>query len=109
MGIALRALAIFIEIIILITMFYFILNGVRLILLDMGITQKYSKVISMILIAIGFILATFFISHLTAFYPPVGGGYSDDSCYIRGIYWIQESCSGQFRRFIYGAFFCLLS
>ena len=74
MDIALRALAIFIEVIILMAMFYFILNGVRLLLFDLGITQKYSKVISMVLIAIGFILATFFISHLTAFYPPVGGG-----------------------------------
>jgi succinate dehydrogenase/fumarate reductase cytochrome b subunit len=73
MDIALRALAIFIEVIILIAMFYFILNGVRLILFDLGITQKYSKVITMALIAIGCVLAVFFISHLTAFYPPVGG------------------------------------
>ena len=74
MDIVLRAIAIFIEVIILIAMFYFILNGVRLILFDLGVTQKYSRILSVILIAIGCVLAAFFISHLTAFYPPVSGG-----------------------------------
>lgn len=74
MDMVLRAIAIFIEVIILMAMFYFILNGMRLILFDLGITQKYSKVISMVLIAVGCVIAVFLISHLTAFYPPVGGG-----------------------------------
>ena len=74
MDIVLRATAIFIEVIILIAMFYFILNGVRLILFDLGVTQKYSRILSVILIAVGCVLAVFFISHLTAFYPPVSGG-----------------------------------
>ncbi len=74
MDVVLRAIAIFIELIILLAMFYCILSGVRLILFDLGLPQKYSKVISMALIAVGCVLAIFFISHLTAFYPPVGGG-----------------------------------
>jgi succinate dehydrogenase/fumarate reductase cytochrome b subunit len=68
-----RAVAVFIEIVILIIMFYFILNGVRLLLFDLGLKQKYSRIISMVLIAAGCIITVFLISHLTAFYPPVGG------------------------------------
>jgi len=74
MDIILRAIAVFIEVIILMAMFYFILNGVRLLLFDLGITQKYSRVVSVLLIAVGCVIAVFLISHLTAFYPPVGGG-----------------------------------
>ena len=74
MDILLRSISILIEVIILLAMFYFILNGVRLILFDLGITQKYSKIISVVLIAAGCVLAVFVISHLTAFYPPAGGG-----------------------------------
>jgi succinate dehydrogenase/fumarate reductase cytochrome b subunit len=74
MDIILRAIAIFIEVIILMAMFYFILSGVRLILFDLGITQKYSRIVSVLLIAVGCVIAVFLISHLTAFYPPLGGG-----------------------------------
>jgi succinate dehydrogenase/fumarate reductase cytochrome b subunit len=74
MDIVVRAIAIFIELIILFAMFFFILSGVRLILFDLGVTQKYSKILTMILIAVGCVLAAFFISHLTTFYPPVSGG-----------------------------------
>lgn len=74
MDILLRSIAILIEVIILMLMFYFMLNGVRLILFDLGITQKYSKIISVALIAVGCVIAVFLISHLTAFYPPVAGG-----------------------------------
>jgi len=72
MDILLRSIAILIELIILAAMFYFILSGVRLILFDLGITQKYSKVISVLLIAVGCVIAVFLISHLTTFYPPIG-------------------------------------
>ena len=74
MDILLRIIAILIEVIILMALFYFILNGVRLILFDLGITQKYSKIISVVLIAVGCVIMVFLISHLTAFYPPIGGG-----------------------------------
>ena len=74
MDILLRAIAVFIEVIILIILFYFILNGVRLLLFDMGISSKYSKIIAMVFIAVGCVIAVFLISHLIAFYPPAGGG-----------------------------------
>lgn len=69
-----RAIAVFIEVVILMAIFYFIINGVRLLLFDLGITQKYSKVISVVFIVVGCVIAVFLISHLTAFYPPVSGG-----------------------------------
>jgi succinate dehydrogenase/fumarate reductase cytochrome b subunit len=74
MDILLRSIAIAIEVLILIAMFYFILNGARLILFDFGIKQKYSKVITMAFIAVGCVITVFLISHLTTFYPLVGGG-----------------------------------
>jgi len=70
LDVLLRSIAIFIEVIILGAVFYFMLNGVRLILFDLGIRQRYTKVISMVFIAIGCVLATFLVSHLIAFYPP---------------------------------------
>ena len=73
MDILFRSLAVLIELIILAAIFYFILGGVRLILFDLGITQKYSRIISVLLIAVGCVIAVFLISHLTTFYPPVGG------------------------------------
>lgn len=69
-----RAIAVVIEVVILMAIFYFIINGVRLLLFDLGITQKYSKVISVVFIVVGCVIAVFLISHLTAFYPPVSGG-----------------------------------
>lgn len=69
-----RAIAVFIEVVILMAIFYFIINGVRLLLFDLGITHKYSRVISMVFIVVGCVIAVFLISHLTAFYPPVSGG-----------------------------------
>ena len=65
-----RGIAISVEVVILIAMFYFILNGVRLILFDMGLTQKYSKIVIMLLGVIGCILVVFLTSHLITFYPP---------------------------------------
>ena len=74
MDILLRSIAIAIEVLILMAMFYFILSGARLILFDFGIKQKYSKVITMAFIAVGCVITVFLISHLTTFYPSVGGG-----------------------------------
>ena len=72
MDILLRSIAILIELVILMAIFYFILVGVRAILFDLGITQKYSRVITVLLIAVGCVIAIFLISHLTTFYPPIG-------------------------------------
>jgi len=71
MDILIRSIAIIVELVILIALFYFILNGVRLIIFDFGLRQKYAKVIAVFLMAVGCIIAVFLISHLTAFYPAI--------------------------------------
>jgi succinate dehydrogenase/fumarate reductase cytochrome b subunit len=71
MDIFLRAIAIFIEVLILAVLAYSVLNGVRLAAFDLGIGPKYSKAVAMALLAVGFIALIFFIAHLTAFYPSV--------------------------------------
>jgi succinate dehydrogenase/fumarate reductase cytochrome b subunit len=65
-----RGIAISVELVILLSIFYFILNGVRLILFDMGLTQKYSKIVIMLLSVVGCLIVVFLSSHLITFYPP---------------------------------------
>lgn len=65
-----RGIAISVELAILIAIFYLILNGVRLILLDMGLAQKYSKIVIVLLGAVGCLVVVFLASHLITFYPP---------------------------------------
>ena len=65
-----RGIAIFVKLIILLAMFYFILNGVRLILFDMGLTQKYSRIVILLLGVVGCLIVVFLTSHLITFYPP---------------------------------------
>ncbi|OGO24864.1 MAG: hypothetical protein A2144_04150 [Chloroflexi bacterium RBG_16_50_9] len=72
MDILLRTIAIFVEIAILAAIAYSVLNGVRLAVFDLGVGPKYSKIIAMALLAVGFIVLIFFIAHLTAFYPSIG-------------------------------------
>ena len=71
MEVLIRVLAIIIELVILIALFYCILNGVRLIIFDFGLRQKYARVVAVLLMAVGCIIAVFLISHLTAFYPTI--------------------------------------
>lgn len=71
MDIVLRAIAVFIEVVIVTAITYSVLNGVRLTAFDLGIGPKYSKAIAMVLLAIGFIIVVFFIAHLTTFYPTI--------------------------------------
>ena len=71
MNILLRAIAILIELALLGLIAYVMLNGVRLIIFDLGARQKYQKVIVMALVAVGVISVVFFIAHLIAFYPGV--------------------------------------
>ena len=71
MDILVRTIAIVIEVAILATITYSILNGVRLSAFDLGIGQKYSKALAMLLITVGVIVLVFFIAHLTTFYPAV--------------------------------------
>lgn len=71
MDILIRSIAIIIELVILIALFYYILNGVRLIIFDFGLRQKYSRIVGVLLMAVGCIIVVFLISHLTAFYPAI--------------------------------------
>ena len=65
----LRGIGIFLEWLMLSAIIYFMLNGVKLMLADLGLRQKYMKGLTMALIAVGSLLIVFFIAHLTAFYP----------------------------------------
>lgn len=69
MDIVLSLVPVIIELILLVAIFYHMLNGVRLILVDMGLTLKYSKIIVLSLSAVGGMVVVFLISHLLAFYP----------------------------------------
>ena len=69
MDVLLRTIAIFIEVLILALVIYALLNGVRLILFDLGLGSKYGKAVAMMLVTVGCILVVFFIAHLTTFYP----------------------------------------
>ena len=73
MDIFLRTVAIFIEVLILATLMYSLLKGVLLILLDLGVGQKYKKMLTVFLATIGTFSVVFFIAHLTSFYPTIGG------------------------------------
>ena len=67
----LRAIAIFIEVAILMAITYSVLNGAKLTIFDLGVGPKYSKAITMGLLVVGAIIVAFFIAHLTAFYPTI--------------------------------------
>ena len=70
MDLLLRVIAIFIEVVILASILGALLIGVRLIIFDLGIGSKYTKMITMVLVMVGCIIVVFFIAHLTTFYPP---------------------------------------
>ncbi len=67
----LRVTAILIEIVILASIIYVLLTGVRLTVFDLGLGPKYKKVVAMVLVLAGCIALVFFIAHLTTFYPTI--------------------------------------
>jgi len=69
MDIVLSLIPVIIELVLLVAIFYHILSGVQLILADMGLTVKYSKIVVLLLSAVGGMIVVFLISHLLAFYP----------------------------------------
>jgi succinate dehydrogenase/fumarate reductase cytochrome b subunit len=69
-----RAVAIFIEVLVLAAITYAVFNGVRLAALDLGVRARHNRAIVLALFAVGFILLVFFIAHLLTFYP---GGIVD--------------------------------
>ena len=73
MDIFLRIIAIIIEVGILAAIMYALLKGVKLTALDLGIGAKYAKIITIFMIVVGGAAVIFFIGHLTAFYPAIGG------------------------------------
>jgi len=69
MDVLLSLVPVLIELVLLVAIFYHMLNGVRLILFDMGLTLKYSKIIVLMLSAVMSMIVVFLVSHLLAFYP----------------------------------------
>ncbi|MDZ4230779.1 MAG: hypothetical protein U1B77_03055 [Dehalococcoidales bacterium] len=74
MDMLLRVIAIIVEVSILVAIFYALLNGVRLIIFDFGLREKYRRMVNMALMIVGVIVTVFFISHLTLLYPTIGAG-----------------------------------
>lgn len=64
-----RIIAIVIELELLFAVLYFLINGARLMIVDMGISAKYQKAMIVAFAAVGYLLVLFLISHLIAFYP----------------------------------------
>ena len=64
-----RVVAVGIEVLILAGVFYCLFNGARLIIIDMGLGEKYKKMLAMVFTLIGCLLFVFLISHLGVFYP----------------------------------------
>ena len=71
MEILFRSIAVFVEVVLLVAVFYCILAGVRLILFDIGMTRKYSNIITLMMLAVGAMIVVFFSSHISAFYPDI--------------------------------------
>ncbi len=69
MEIFIRGIAIAIEVIILAAITYSILKGVKLTIFELGISQKYDRIISTLFLVVGCLIAVFFIAHLTFLYP----------------------------------------
>ena len=74
MEVLLRALAIFIEVVILAAIIYTLAAGVRLTAFDLGLGPKYNKFLTAVLIMAGVIIVVFFIAHLTFLYPEIQVG-----------------------------------
>ncbi len=69
MDILLRTIAVVIEVSILAGIIGSILVGVKLMLLDLGVDKKYNRMFNVVFGIIAVIAVTFFILHLTTFYP----------------------------------------
>jgi len=74
MEVLLRAVAIFIEVVILAAVIYCLFSGMRLTLFDLGLGPKYRRMVAVFMLMVGCLVVVFFIAHLTLFYPVVGAG-----------------------------------
>ncbi len=73
MDVLLKAIAIFIEVLLLASIMYVLLAGARLTIFDLGLGSRYQKVVALALVMVGSMVVIFFIAHLTAFYPDISG------------------------------------
>jgi hypothetical protein len=67
----LRAIAIVIEVLILIGVIYCLFLAARLTILDVGFHSKYDRFLRWALLIVGAVVSAFFVAHLTLFYPKV--------------------------------------
>ncbi len=65
-----RAIAIFVELVILAALLFSLFWGVRLIMFDLWLGPKYKPVITGLLMVVGGMAMVFLIAHLISFYPP---------------------------------------
>jgi hypothetical protein len=65
----LRAIAIVIEVLILMGVIYCLFLAARLTILDVGFDSKYDRFVRWTLGIIGAVVSAFFIAHLALFYP----------------------------------------
>ena len=64
-----RAIAIVIEVLILMGVIYCLFLAARLTILDVGFHSKYDQFVRWALGIVGAVVSAFFIAHLTLFYP----------------------------------------
>lgn len=64
-----RAIAIVIEVLILMGVIYCLFLAARLTILDVGFDSKYDRFVRWVLGIVGAVVSVFFIAHLTLFYP----------------------------------------
>lgn len=69
MGTSFRPIAILVELALLMAMIYALLTGVKLVLFDFGLDQKYDPFIKWVLMIMGCLALVFFAAHLITFYP----------------------------------------
>jgi hypothetical protein len=65
----LRAIAIVIEVLILMGVIYCLFLAARLTILDVGFQSKYDRFVRWALGIVGVVVSAFFVAHLTLFYP----------------------------------------
>ena len=66
-----RPIAILVELALLMGIIYSLFTGVKLVIFDLGLDQKYSPFIKWVLRIMGFLALVFFAAHLITFYPRV--------------------------------------
>jgi uncharacterized membrane protein len=69
MEIFIRAIAVIVELAILMAVIYSIFAGMKFTIFDFGLNQKYYKFIKLVMMIMGCIALVFFVAHLITFYP----------------------------------------